>query len=95
MSDEDTEATKRCDEEARFLEAVERAKAKTKTVTLDTPQGKQSFAVHDIPLRCGCGAEWTGPAFTPLVEGEVRRQRTCDECLDRAEAASLAKLGGV
>ena len=54
--------------------------------------GLGTMEVHTIPLRCTCGREWDGPTFTPLLEGEVRRLRTCDTCLDTAEAASLAKV---
>lgn len=45
-----------------------------------------------IKLRCGlCGERREGPAILPLARGQTEALRTCDRCLDAAEARLIAK----
>lgn len=44
-----------------------------------------------VPCVCACGAQFEGLQFTALREGETRRLRTCDRCLDAAQARLEAK----
>jgi len=42
-----------------------------------------TLPLYEVMKRCACGAEWSGPAFTP--EPAVRPAQ-CPSCADREDA---------